>query len=185
MRQPGQFVREMRRRRVFRTAGFYVVGAWVLVQVIALAFQSFGIPDAALQYVWLAGIAGFPLALILGWQYDITPQGIVRTPPADTTEAKDLSLRKTDYIGPRCAHGCRRNRCRQHDQRDPAGTVAGCRTLVCSNPAGNGNSCAAARKSFRRLQPGIPVGRPARCTDNDVVANYALQGHLAFFIAAR
>ena len=98
MRRLGQFVREMRRRRVFRTAGFYVVGAWVLVQVIALAFQSFGIPDAALQYVWLAGIAGFPLALILGWRYDITPQGIVRTPPADATEAKDLSLRKTDYI---------------------------------------------------------------------------------------
>ena len=98
MRQPGQFVREMRRRRVFRTAGFYIVGAWVLVQVIALAFQSFGIPDAALQYVWLAGIAGFPLALILGWQYDITPQGIVRTPPADATEATNLNLRKTDYI---------------------------------------------------------------------------------------
>ena len=98
MRRLGQFVREMRRRRVFRTAGFYIVGAWVLVQVIALAFQSFGIPDAALQYIWFAAIAGFPLALILGWRYDITPQGIVRTPPADATEATDLSLRKPDYI---------------------------------------------------------------------------------------
>jgi TolB-like protein len=88
----------MRRRRVFRTAGFYVVGAWALVQVIALAFQSFGIPDAALQYIWLAGIAGFPIALIFGWRYDITPQGIVRTPPADATDATDLSLRKPDYI---------------------------------------------------------------------------------------
>ena len=98
MSRPGQFVREMRRRRVFRTAGIYIVGTWVLVQVIALAFQSFGIPDAALQYIWLAGIAGFPLALIFGWRYDITPHGIVRTPPSGVADTSDLSLRKPDYI---------------------------------------------------------------------------------------
>lgn len=93
-----QFVREMRRRRVFRTAVIYIIGAWVLLQVIALAFQSFGIPDTALQYIWLAAIAGFSLALIFGWRYDITPEGIVRTPPADVIDTTDLSLRKPDYI---------------------------------------------------------------------------------------
>ena len=98
MRGPWQFVREMRRRRVFRTAAIYIVGAWVLLEVIALAFQSFGIPDTALQYIWLAAIAGFPLALIFGWRYDITPEGIVRTPPAGVTDTTDLSLRKPDYI---------------------------------------------------------------------------------------
>ncbi len=98
MRRLGQFVREMRRRRVFRTAAIYIVGAWVLLEVIALAFQSFGIPDTALQYIWLAAIAGFPLALIFGWRYDITPEGILRTPPAGVTDTIDLSLRKPDYI---------------------------------------------------------------------------------------
>jgi len=93
-----QFVRELRRRRVFRTAVIYIIGAWVLLQVIALAFQSFGIPDTALQYLWLAAIAGFSLALIFGWRYDITPEGIVRTPPADVVDTTDLSLRKPDYI---------------------------------------------------------------------------------------
>ncbi len=88
----------MRRRRVFRTAVIYIIGAWVLLQVIALAFQSFGVPDTALQYIWLVAIAGFSLALIFGWRYDITPQGIVRTPPADVTDATDLSLRRPDYI---------------------------------------------------------------------------------------
>ncbi len=88
----------MRRRRVFRTAAIYIVGAWVLLEVIALAFQSFGIPDTALQYIWLTAIAGFPLALIFGWRYDITPEGIVRTPPAGVTDTTDLSLRKPDYI---------------------------------------------------------------------------------------
>lgn len=88
----------MRRRRVFRTAGIYIVSAWALLEVIALAFQSFGIPDTALQYIWLAIIAGFPLALIFGWRYDIKPEGIVRTPPAGVTDTTDLSLRKPDYI---------------------------------------------------------------------------------------
>ena len=94
----GQFVREMRRRRVFRTAAIYIVGVWALLEVIALAFQSFGIPDTALQHIWLAGIAGFPLAVIFGWRYDITPAGIVRTPPAGAADTTDLNLRKPDYI---------------------------------------------------------------------------------------
>ena len=98
MRRFGQLVREMRRRRVFRTAGFYVVGAWVLMQVIALAFQSFDIPDAALRYIWLVAFAGFPLAMIFGWRYDLTSDGIVRTPPAHTTGGADFSLRQPDYI---------------------------------------------------------------------------------------
>jgi len=92
------FLREMRHRHVFRTGGIYIVGAWVLLQVISLAFQSFGVPDAAMQYIWIAAIAGFPLALIFGWRYDITPQGIVRTPPAGVAGTTDLSLRKPDYI---------------------------------------------------------------------------------------
>ena len=89
------FVRELRRRRVFRTVGLYVVGAWVVLQVAALAFQTFDIPDNALRFVWLAAIAGFPLALVFGWRYDITPDGITRTPVDDGT---DLGLQQADYV---------------------------------------------------------------------------------------
>ncbi len=98
MRRLWQFMRELRRRRVFTTAAIYIIGAWVFLQVIGLAFQSFGIPDAALQHIWMAAIAGFPIALIFGWRYDITPEGIVRTPPADITGTADLGLRKPDYF---------------------------------------------------------------------------------------
>jgi TolB-like protein/tetratricopeptide (TPR) repeat protein len=94
----GQIVRELRRRRVFRTTGFYIVGAWVLVQVIALVFQSFDIPNAALRYIWLAAIAGLPLAIIFGWRYDITPEGVVRTPPAGAADNIDSRLQKTDFV---------------------------------------------------------------------------------------
>ena len=87
---------ELRRRRVFRVAGLYIVGAWVVLQVFDLAFASWGLPDTALRFVWIAALVLFPLALVFGWRYDITPNGIVRTPPASGSE--DLSLRLTDYV---------------------------------------------------------------------------------------
>jgi TolB-like protein len=91
-------VLELRRREVFRAAGLYIVGSWVVLQVAALAFQSLGIPDTALAWVWIAVFVGFPLALFFAWRYEMTMQGIVRTPPARGPDAGDLSLRAVDYV---------------------------------------------------------------------------------------
>lgn len=91
------FVREARRRRVFRVAGFYIVGAWVAVQVFSEGFPALDIPASAIRYVWLAALAGFPVALLFSWFYDITGTGIVRTPPADPSQQVDLRLRAVDY----------------------------------------------------------------------------------------
>lgn len=87
---------ELRRRRVFRVAGLYIVGAWVVLQVFDLAFASWGLPDTALRFVWIAAFILFPLALVFGWRYDITPKGIVRTGAASGSE--DLSLKATDFV---------------------------------------------------------------------------------------
>jgi TolB-like protein/Tfp pilus assembly protein PilF len=92
------FLQELRRRKVFRVAALYIVGAWVVLQVSDLAFESWEITSSTLRYVWLGAILGFPIALIFGWRYDITTQGIVRTPSADTGEQIDPSLRHTDYV---------------------------------------------------------------------------------------
>jgi TolB-like protein/Tfp pilus assembly protein PilF len=92
------FLQELRRRKVFRLAALYIVGAWVVLQVADLAFESWDITSLALRYVWLGAILGFPVALIFGWRYDITTQGIVRTPPTDTGTQLDLSLRRSDYL---------------------------------------------------------------------------------------
>jgi TolB-like protein len=92
-----KFYIELRRRRVFRVAGIYVVGCWVVLQVADLAFQSIGLPDASLRWVWLAAFLGAPIALIFGWRYDITADGIVRTPTLGSDEADDFSLRRADY----------------------------------------------------------------------------------------
>jgi len=64
---------ELRRRRVFRVTGLYIVGAWVALQVFDLAFASWGLPETTLRFVWIGVIVLFPLALVFGWRYDITP----------------------------------------------------------------------------------------------------------------
>jgi len=89
---------ELRRRRVFRLAGLYVVGAWLVIQVADISFPAWELPDTAIRYLFIAAIACFPVALIFSWFYDITPQGIVRTEPTDEGESADLRLKRADYV---------------------------------------------------------------------------------------
>jgi TolB-like protein/Tfp pilus assembly protein PilF len=91
------FLSEARRRRVFRTAGLYIVGAWVLLQVADLGLESLELRAGLLRYFWLTAFAGFPLALVFGWYYDVTADGIRRTPPASGTTSPDRALRIPDY----------------------------------------------------------------------------------------
>jgi len=90
------FLKEARRRRVFRVIGLYVVAAWALLQVADLLFESWGISSAALRHVWLGAVLGFPVALILGWRYDIVGGRIVRVASSDASA--DLSIGRADYI---------------------------------------------------------------------------------------
>src|SRR5210317_1219259 len=91
-------LQELRRRKVLRLAALYIVGAWVVLQVADLAFESWDIASSALRYVWLGAILGFPIALVFGWRYDITTKGVVRTPPPDAGTQTDLSLQRTDHV---------------------------------------------------------------------------------------
>ena len=92
------FWKELRRRRVYRLAGLYIVGAWLIIQVADISFPAWGVPETALRYLFIAAAACFPVALIFSWYYDITANGIVRTQAADAGETLDLSLRRADYI---------------------------------------------------------------------------------------
>lgn len=90
---------ELRRRRLFRVAALYVVGAWMVLQVFDLLFPRLGIPDAVMDLAFIGALLGFPVALVFGWIYDITPQGIVRTRPAGEEDGRpDLSLKRSDYL---------------------------------------------------------------------------------------
>jgi len=93
------FLRELRRRRVFRTAGLYIVGAWLVMQAADVFFPAWGLPDAGINVLLVAALLGFPLALVFGWLYQITPQGIVRTRPLDEQGREaPVALQKRDYL---------------------------------------------------------------------------------------
>lgn len=89
------FIAECYRRRVFRVVALYMVGAWIVLQVADLAFESWDIPAMALRYVWIGAILGFPLALVFGWRFDIVGGRIIRTP--DRHASVELALQSADY----------------------------------------------------------------------------------------
>jgi hypothetical protein len=92
------FWQELRRRRVYRMSGLYVVGAWLIIQVADVFFPAWGLPETALRFLIIAAILCFPIALIFSWTFDITASGVVKTEPADPGEVFDNSLKRSDYI---------------------------------------------------------------------------------------
>lgn len=93
---PRTVFHELRRRRVFNTVAIYIVGAWVALQVADLAFPGWNIPESAIRYVWIGAFLLFPLSLVFGWLYDITSEGIKRTPSAGAEENAETPLRRLD-----------------------------------------------------------------------------------------
>jgi len=73
------FVQELKRRNVFKVAGVYAVAGWVLIQIAATTFPFFKIPDWGVRLVVILVILGFPIALILAWAFEMTPDGVKRT----------------------------------------------------------------------------------------------------------
>ncbi len=95
-----RFLKELRRRRVLRVAGLYVVAIWLVMQIADIVFPAWGIPDAAIRYLLWAGLLGFPVALAFGWIFQLTPEGIRRTRPEWSEAELDaaLPLQRTDYL---------------------------------------------------------------------------------------
>lgn len=89
-------LKEARRRRVFRVAGLYIVGAWIVLQVSDLAFPALNIPEVSIRFVWIGLIIGLPIALVFGWRYDIIDGRLTRT--QSSRHDVDLSLQQADYI---------------------------------------------------------------------------------------
>ena len=77
------FFAELKRRNVYKVAIAYGVVAWLLIQIASQVFPFFEIPNWAVRFIVLAIIIGFPIALIIAWAFEATPQGIKRTEAAD------------------------------------------------------------------------------------------------------
>jgi TolB-like protein/tetratricopeptide (TPR) repeat protein len=74
------FFEEMQRRKVYRVAAAYVIAAGFLIQIGSAVFPAWDLPGWAFRLVVVLLLMGFPIALILAWAYDVTPQGIRATP---------------------------------------------------------------------------------------------------------
>jgi TolB-like protein/Tfp pilus assembly protein PilF len=79
----GSFFAELKRRNVYKVAAAYAVVGWLIVQVATQVFPFFEIPNWAVRLVVLLIIVGFPIALVIAWAFELTPQGIRRTEIAD------------------------------------------------------------------------------------------------------
>src|SRR5881398_2996585 len=80
----GNFFAELKRRNVYKVAVAYAVVGWLLVQVATQVFPFLEIPNWVVRLVIVLVAIGFPIALVIAWAFEITPQGIERTEVADT-----------------------------------------------------------------------------------------------------
>ena len=76
---PKRFFVELKRRNVYRVAVAYGFVSWLLVQIATQVFPFFEIPNWIVRLVVLMLILGFPIALVLAWAFELTPEGIIRT----------------------------------------------------------------------------------------------------------
>jgi TolB-like protein len=79
----GNLFAELKRRNVYKVAAAYAVVAWLLMQVASQIFPFFEIPNWVVRLVVLLLVIGFPIALIIAWAFETTPEGIKRTAAAD------------------------------------------------------------------------------------------------------
>ena len=94
----GYLFTELKRRNVYKVAVAYAVVGWLLVQVTTQVFPIFEIPNWALRLIVLAIIIGFPIALVLAWAFELTPEGIKHTEDVDLSDERASKKRTWIYV---------------------------------------------------------------------------------------
>ncbi len=91
-------IAELKRRNVFRVGVAYAIGAWVIAQVADLVLDNIEAPDWVMQAIMLVLAIGLPLALIVAWAFELTPEGFKREAEVDRTESiTHVTGRKLDF----------------------------------------------------------------------------------------
>jgi TolB-like protein/Tfp pilus assembly protein PilF len=89
---------ELKRRNVFRVGVAYAIVGWLLLEVASVIFPGLHLPDWTLTFLIVLVVAGFPLALILAWAFEMTPEGVKREAEVDRTESiTRVTGRKFDF----------------------------------------------------------------------------------------
>jgi len=90
---------ELKRRNVVRVAVAYAIAAWILIEITATTFPILKLPDWSVTLVTVLVLIGFPLALILAWAFELTPEGIKLEKDVDRLQSiTHVTGRKLDFI---------------------------------------------------------------------------------------
>src|SRR5437867_1869803 len=95
---PRNFFAELKRRNVYKVAVAYAIVRWLLVQIATQVFPFFEIPNWAVRLIVLAIVIGFPIALVLAWAFELTPEGIKRTEDVDLPAGSGSKKRTWIYV---------------------------------------------------------------------------------------
>jgi serine/threonine-protein kinase len=93
-----KFFAELKRRNVYKVAVAYVVVAWLLIQAASILFPTFEAPGWVMKVFVAVVAAGFPIALILAWAFELTPDGLKRTEFSDEPPTKAPHNRVWIYV---------------------------------------------------------------------------------------
>jgi TolB-like protein/Tfp pilus assembly protein PilF len=93
-----KFSTELKRRNVYKVAVAYAVVGWLLIQIGTQVFPFFEIPNWGIRLIVLLIVAGFPIALILAWAFELTPEGIKRTEDADLVAPRVWRKQRWIYV---------------------------------------------------------------------------------------
>ncbi len=93
------FFSELKRRNVYKVAVAYAVVGWLVIQVSSTVLPTFHAPEWVVQTLVVLVVLGFPIALVLAWAFELTPEGIKRTEEVDLGETVTRrSGRKLDFL---------------------------------------------------------------------------------------
>jgi hypothetical protein len=95
---PKTFFAELKRRNVYKVAIAYGVIAWLLIQIATQTFPFFEIPNWMVRAVIVLVLLGLPIALVIAWAFELTPEGLKRTEFADELPKKSVRSYAWIYI---------------------------------------------------------------------------------------
>src|SRR5437762_11598929 len=89
---PRNFFAELKRRNVYKVAIAYAVVGWLVIQIASTILPAFHAPEWVVQTLVVLVALGFPIALVLAWAFELTPEGIKR---AEDVDPRKCIARKT------------------------------------------------------------------------------------------
>lgn len=91
------FFSELKRRNVYRAAVGYCAVSWLLIQIATQVFPFFEISNATVRLIVVVSIAGFPIAMLVAWLYELTPEGLVREENVTPAARRGIG-RRMDFV---------------------------------------------------------------------------------------